>query len=464
MTITLNGSDLTVTQVMAVARHGEAVALAPEALAAAPVPRGRRRRPGRGEPVYGLTTGVGERKSGCPDPGRLSSQDRWIRCPHAGPEPGIPAHPRMKITSIRLDRMRLPLDPPFHAAWDPVPRRHFDATLVTVETDEGVTGYGSGDTMDGFEPFEPLFTGRDPLSIAEHVRTIESIGFHAGRYWPLEAALWDIIGQVTGQPVSVLFGGASRRLPAYASFGEARGPQARAEAAVAAKAAGFRAMKLRISRTDWVSSLDTLRATRAAVGDEIALMADLNQWWRMAGDASPALDATQVRRIAAELADLGVFWLEEPLPGGDLDGMRALRGLIRVAGGEMARTPAELLAALEAGALDVLQPDVVLSVGMLRTRTIAELALLRHRWFTPHTWTNGLGLLANLHVVAGLGGGPYVEFPYDPPGWTEERRDFFLTEPVRIDADGCLRVPDPPGLGASIDHAAVARYALPPAR
>jgi L-alanine-DL-glutamate epimerase-like enolase superfamily enzyme len=98
---------------------------------------------------------------------------------------------------------------------------------------------------------------------------------------------------------------------------------------------------------------------------------------------------------------------------------------------------------------------------MLRTRTIAELALLRHRWFTPHTWTNGLGLLANLHVVAGLGGGPYVEFPYDPPGWTQERRDFFLTEPIRTDADGCIRVPSLPGLGASIDLAAVARYRQP---
>jgi L-alanine-DL-glutamate epimerase-like enolase superfamily enzyme len=207
-----------------------------------------------------------------------------------------------------------------------------------------------------------------------------------------------------------------------------------------------------------VSSLESVRATRAAVGDDFTLMADLNQWWRMAGDLSPALDETQVRRIAAELAELGVFWLEEPLPGGDLEGMRALRRQIRVAGGEMARTPAELLGALAAGALDVLQPDVVLAVGMLRSRTIAELALLRHRWFTPHTWTNGLGLLANLHVVAGVGGGPYVEFPYDPPGWTEERRDFFLTEPVRIDADGALAVPDAPGLGASIDRAAVARY------
>jgi D-galactarolactone cycloisomerase len=60
-----------------------------------------------------------------------------------------------------------------------------------------------------------------------------------------------------------------------------------------------------------------------------------------------------------------------------------------------------------------------------------------------------------------VGGGPYVEFPYDPPGWTEERRDFFLTEPVRIDSDGCLAVPDAPGLGARIDPEAVTRYALP---
>jgi L-alanine-DL-glutamate epimerase-like enolase superfamily enzyme len=96
----------------------------------------------------------------------------------------------------------------------------------------------------------------------EHVRVIESIGFHAGRYWPLEAALWDIIGQVTGQPVSVLFGGATRRLPAYASFGEARSPQARAQAALAAKSAGFRAAKIRIDRTAPGTSLQALRATR----------------------------------------------------------------------------------------------------------------------------------------------------------------------------------------------------------
>jgi L-alanine-DL-glutamate epimerase-like enolase superfamily enzyme len=381
----------------------------------------------------------------------------------------------MKIGAVRLDRMRFPLDPPFYAAWDPEPRRYFDATLVRVETDEGVTGFGSGDTMDGFEPFIPLFIGKDPLRIADHVRSIESIGFHAGRYWPLEAALWDIIGKVTGQPAAVLFGGARDRLPAYASFGEARSPQARAEAALAARSAGFKAFKIRILRTDWRSSLESVRAARAAVGEDFVILADLNQWWRMSGDLSPALDLPTVRAIAAELTDLGVFWLEEPLPGGDLPGMRALREQLppatsrsaaprtplRIAGGEMARTPAELLAALDADALDVYQPDVVLAVGMLRTRMIAELVMLKNRWFTPHTWTNGLGLLANLHVVAGVGGGPYVEFPYDPPGWTEERRDFFLTEPVRIDADGYLNIPSAPGLGAQIDEAAVSRWRIP---
>jgi L-alanine-DL-glutamate epimerase-like enolase superfamily enzyme len=370
---------------------------------------------------------------------------------------------RVKITGIRLDRLRRPLDPPFLAAWDPVPRRWFDATLVRVETDEGLTGYGSGDTMDGFETYADLFVGQDPRQITRHVRVLETISFHAGRYWPLEAALWDIIGQAAGQPVAALFGGAATRIPAYASFGEARAPQARAEAALAAQEAGFRAVKLRIDRRDPAAGLAAVAAVRAAAGDSLEIMADLNQWWRMAGDVSVGLDQTAVRLLAAGLADLGVCWLEEPLPGGDWAGMRALREQagIRVAGGEMARSPAELLDALAAGALDVVQPDVVLSVGLSRARTVAEVALLQGRWFTPHTWTNGLGLLANLHVAAGVGGGPWLEYPWDPPGWTAERRDFFLAEPVRPDADGCLAVPDSPGLGARIDEAAVARWAAP---
>jgi D-galactarolactone cycloisomerase len=369
----------------------------------------------------------------------------------------------VKITGIRLCRLRLPLDPPFHAAWDPVPRTRFEATVVRVETDEGLVGIGSGDTMDGFEPYAGLFVGRDPLHIARHVRTLESISFHAGRYWPLEAALWDLAGQACGQPVSVLFGGSADRLPAYASWGEVRAPEARAESALELREHGFRALKIRVSRERPAEGIAAVRAVRRAVGASMEIMVDLNQAWRMPGDIDPALDPGSARRIVEELRDLGVLWVEEPLPGADLAGMARLRAEtgVRIAAGEMTRTVRELLEYLDADALDIYQPDVVLAVGLARARLVGELALAKNRWFTPHTWTNGLGVLANLHVAAGVGGGPYLEFPFDPPGWTVERRDFFLAEPVRVDRDGCLAVPARPGLGARLDEAAMLRLGVP---
>ena len=119
-------------------------------------------------------------------------------------------------------------------------------TIVRVETDEGVVGIGSGDTMDGFEAFEHLFVGQDPLAIARHVRVLETIDFHAGRYWPLEAALWDVIGQVAGLPVANLFGGATDGIPAYASCGTLLPAAARAESALRLREEGFRALKIRI--------------------------------------------------------------------------------------------------------------------------------------------------------------------------------------------------------------------------
>ncbi|HYH93079.1 MAG TPA: mandelate racemase/muconate lactonizing enzyme family protein [Candidatus Saccharimonadales bacterium] len=368
----------------------------------------------------------------------------------------------MRITAIRLDRLRVPLDPPFPAAWDPDPRTVFPVTVVRVETDEGVVGIGSGDTMDGFEAFESLFLGQDPLAIARHVRALETVDFHAGRYWPLEVALWDVLGQVAGLPVATLFGGASDGIPAYASCGMLLPATERAESALRLREEGFRALKIRVDPRRLEDGLAAVTATRAAVGDTMAIMVDLNQGWRMAGDTSVSLDPAAAGRVAARLAELDVLWVEEPLAGTDLRGLAGLRGAglgIRIAGGEMTRTFAETLAALDADAFDVYQPDVVLAAGMLRTRTVAELALARNRWFTPHTWTNGLGLLANLHVAAGVGGGPYIEVPYDPPGWTPERRDAFLQEPIRPDADGVLRVPAGAGLGARLDEAAIARYA-----
>ena len=368
----------------------------------------------------------------------------------------------MRIAGIRLRRLRVPLDPPFLAAWDPEPRRELEVTLVYVDTDEGLTGIGSGDTMDGFERYADLFVGEDALDLDRHARVLETIAFHAARYWPLEAALWDLAGKAKEVPAARLLGGRAERLAAYASTGEQREPAARAESALGFRAEGFRALKLRIDGKRRDEGLAAVRAVREAAGDSMELMVDLNQGWRMPGDVAPLLGYEEVRETAAQLRELDVLWLEEPLAGDDVDGLARLSAEsgVRLAGGEMARTPAELDAHLQAHSLDVFQPDAVLAVGLLRAREVAERALAAGRWFTPHTWTNGIGLLANLHLAAGVGGGPFLELPYDPPGWTPARRDFMLAEPLRPDPDGYLAVPERPGLGIELDEDAVDRYTV----
>jgi L-alanine-DL-glutamate epimerase-like enolase superfamily enzyme len=368
----------------------------------------------------------------------------------------------VRITGVRLRRLRLPLEPAFEPAWDPEPRHAFEASLVYVDTDEGLTGIGSGDTMDGFERWAGLFVGEDPLDLDRHVRVLETIAFHAARFWPLEAALWDLAGKAVGLPVARLLGGTHDDLAAYASTADRRPAAARAESALALREQGFGAVKLRLDRARVEEGLAAVEAVRAAVGASLEIMVDLNQGWRMPGDVTPLLDAGQVDRIASRLRELDAFWLEEPLDAADVPGLARLRAQsgLRVAGGEMTRTPAELDAYLEAGALDVYQPDAVLAVGLTRARELAERALARGHWFTPHTWTNGIGLLANLQLAAGVGGGPFLELPFDPPGWTPERRDFMLAEPVLPDTAGRLAVPARPGLGFELDEDAVERYTV----
>ncbi len=368
----------------------------------------------------------------------------------------------MKITSISLERLCLGLDPPFAAAWDPRPRREFEATIVKVHTDEGLVGIGSGDTMDGFGRFEALFVGHDPLAIGRHARALETISFHSGRYWPLEAALWDLAGKALGQPVSTLLGGSSDHLHAYASWGELRSPEQRSHDALRLVEEGFRAVKIRVAPDRIEHGVAVVAAVREAISQRLEIIVDLNQWWRMPGDVARSLDPARARQVIERLREYDVMWVEEPLAGEDLEGMRLLRDRtgVRIGGGEMARSFDELRRALESDALDVYQPDVVLALGISGTRTLAELALRRNRWFTPHTWTNGIGLLANLHVCAGVGGGPFLEYPFDPPGWTPERRDFMLAEVVAIDDRGVVRVPPAPGLGVALDDEAVAFYTV----
>lgn len=359
----------------------------------------------------------------------------------------------MRITSVETHRYRIGLDPPFQVAWDPVPRTHQDATLVGVHTDEGVTGWASGDHLPDRDLLESLLVGLDPFR-TELVRELEeTVDFHGGRPWTVEAAVWDVVGKATGQPLWKLLGGRSERLLAYASSGEPVEPGERVRRCVALRDAGLRAVKVRFHHADWRDDVAVVKAVRDAVGRELEIMVDANQGWRMPGDLEPRWDVATAAQVARALEPLGVYWLEEPLRSDDLDGYRALRGLtsLRLAAGEMVRSAQEARDLVLRGGVDVLQSDVVLSLGISGCRRASALADLHGRAWSPHTWSNGYGLLINLHAALAFSTVPYVEVPYDPPAWSAERRDWLLPTPIAIAADGTIAPPPGPGLGVEPD-------------
>jgi L-alanine-DL-glutamate epimerase-like enolase superfamily enzyme len=370
----------------------------------------------------------------------------------------------MRISQITQSHHRIRLDPPFHAAWDSRPRTRFDVSIVRVETDDGLVGYGSGDAMPGFAGHEELFVGRDSRDLERHFQIIDNLSFHYGRCWPLDIALWDLFGKITNQPCWRLLGGAAARVKVYASAGRARDPNELAELAKFYLSEGYGAMKVRFSNPDWRADLAGIEVIRREVGDKIQLMVDANQAWRMPWDARAPWRLKDALEVAHALADLEVYWLEEPLHRADFDGMAKLRrqARVRIAGGEMARELHDLSQLIDRRCLDILQPDAVLVGGISGLARIGRTAQSQGLTFTPHTWGDGLGLMANAQLVGGIGGCPYLEFPYDPAGWTTDRRDFVLGTPIAIDADGWLTLPDKPGLGIELDEDRLAVTARTP--
>ncbi|HEX8757378.1 MAG TPA: mandelate racemase/muconate lactonizing enzyme family protein [Steroidobacteraceae bacterium] len=381
---------------------------------------------------------------------------------NALPQQPAPLSSGHRIDSIRITHHRLPLDPPFHASWDTRPRVHFDATIVRVTTDTGLEGCGSGDLMVGFAGHEPLFIGQDALAMERHYRVLSHIDFHYGRCWPLDLALWDLAGKITGQPCWRLLGGLANRVRAYASSGTLRDPAALAEQAERYVEQGFRAMKIRFQRSGWRQDIRALEAVRQRVGTRLELMVDCNQGWRMPWDTQAPWSLKDALTVARELERLDVFWMEEPLHRGDHAGMKALREAteVRIAAGEMTRQMHELRDLITTGSVDIIQPDAALVGGITGLRRIAAMAHEHQLVFTPHTWTNGMGLTANAHLVAGLADAPFLEYAYDPPQWSLARRDFMLAEPLKADADGWLSLGDSPGMGYALDERALAATAI----
>jgi D-galactarolactone cycloisomerase len=368
----------------------------------------------------------------------------------------------MRIAAIETRRYRHPLEPPFAAAWDPVPRRHQDATLVIVRSDEGVEGYASGDALPDRELLERLLVGVDAERADVVHGVIETVDFHHGRNWTLEVAIWDLVSRARGQPLWRMLGdGFRERIFAYASTGELVDADERVRRCLALREAGIRAVKLRVDSTDWRRDLDVVEAVRHAVpGAELEIMVDANQGWRMPGDLTPRWTLDTAREVARHLERLDVYWLEEPLPTDDAEQYAALARStdLRIAAGEMVRSAAEARALVLQGGVDVVQTDVVLAGGIEGSRRIAEIANRAGAWWSPHTWSNGYGLLANLHAALPFSPCPFIEVPYDPPAWSPERRDWLLPAPIEIAPDGTIAPPEGPGLGVVPDFDALEQY------
>jgi D-galactarolactone cycloisomerase len=376
----------------------------------------------------------------------------------------------MKIERIDAWVCRFPLPAPFHPSWIPgVGEEHNSCVIYRVTTDDGVEGVASGiAVLEEARASLPLLriylTRRDVTAVEDLLKTLRSAHQIIGlRSFHIELALWDIIGKIAGLPVSQLLGGARDSLPAYASTGSLKEPAAHVDVVQQLRDLGFRAVKLRVRHPEPAQDVAVVEAVRSAVGDDYTLMVDANQGWRVHGLAPyPEWDFKRALRFAQACDDLGVYWLEEPLYQHDYEGYATLRGStgVRIAGGEMLCELHPFREMIQRGALDVVQPDATLSGGILISRKVAVLAEAFGVEYAPHTWTNGIGLAANLQCMGAAPNSSWCEYPFEPGSWVPEARDAMLTEPLRIAADGTISVPSAPGLGIDVDWDAVERHGV----
>ncbi len=366
----------------------------------------------------------------------------------------------MKIIDVEAWLCHYHLPATFFPTWIPgYPQADNSCLLLTLKTDEGIEGYAAGvgflDESKGLMSLlRPFVMNRDPFQVEDFIRLLRSANFLGYRGFFVELAMWDIIGKAAGLPVYKLWGGWRDRIPAYASTGELHEPDKRVEEVLKLKEMGFKGVKLRVKSDDIAPDVAVVELVREAVGPEMDIMVDANQGWPIHGFGPyPVWTVKRAIDTSRYYEELGVRWLEEPLYKHDYEGYARLREAttVPIAGGEFNVDLHEFRDLITNGCLDVLQPDATISTGMWNSRKVAGMAEAHGLEFSPHTWTNGLGFAANLQLMAATPNCPYCEFPYEPPAWVPEARDFMLAEPFMIDKEGFVNLPDKPGLGVELD-------------
>jgi L-alanine-DL-glutamate epimerase-like enolase superfamily enzyme len=333
--------------------------------------------------------------------------------------------------------------------------------VVKVHTDEGITGIGAS-AMDTaqiiIKQVKPHVLGQDPFATE---RLIQPMRDPYAPAWEVDIALWDIIGKACGQPIYKLWGGFTDRIRAYASILETGHPEVRVEDALHCLSEGFKAIKLRLHMMTLAEDIALVAAVRQAVGDRMEIMVDANQtntsYWPRQG---PIWTYERALATARELEALGAVWLEEPLPRYNFRDLARLCEAVSIyiAGGENNRGLHEFRWMLEQGVYDILQPEALVSEGLFQCRKIGAMAEIYNRLCVPHMGGTGIGMAAHLQLAASMPNCPYFEYFYQPGVFPIDFYQGNLTEPLMIDEDGNLPVPQKPGIGVDLNEDWIKKY------
>ena len=368
----------------------------------------------------------------------------------------------MKITKVEATVLTCPLEKPIMDSTYILPHR--SAVLVSIGTDEGISGIGEAAYFGG----PPMITkmiiekelseyvvGEDPLNTdrlwekmyqrsTKHGRKGAIIAGMSG----IDVALWDIKAKAAGMPLYKLLGGCYDEIRAYASAGfyaPGKGVKELAEEMASYVREGFTAVKIKIGK-DPKEDVARVKAVREAIGNGIDLLVDGNN----------AYNAYQAINMARKLEEYDIFWFEEPVPAEDIEGSAKVAAAIDtpVAAGENEFTRYGFRDLILNKALDIAQPDVTWCGGISEARKIAAMASAWNILCVPHSFASAVALTANLHFSASIINSLFQEFDrnYNP------LRENLLQEPVKINRKGYIELSDKPGLGIELDESTIEKY------
>lgn len=362
----------------------------------------------------------------------------------------------MKIQEVKTGLVRLPLDEPLAGA-PPMPTMMREFVTVQIRTDDGIEGIGVtafggkliGVLKKAVEEFGELIKGDDPLlneRIAAKLRAASAPcgpeGIVLLALSAIDIALWDIRGKAFNVPVARLLGAARERVPAYASGALTRTtPRDKLERAAAVLVEkGYRQMKaqMAVEGLTPAQEIERIKALRAVVGPDVALMVDINQRWSV----------HEAIAIGRRIEEVGLAWLEDPAARNDYQGLAQIADALDmpVCAGEYLYDIEPHRQTLTHRSVDIVMIDILRAGGVTQWMKIAGMAQAFNRPVVSH-------LLPELHVhlIAAAPNGLVVE--YMP--WTAR----LFADPPKP-AKGEMQVPQTPGWGLSFDPDLFTKYAM----